>query len=170
MKGRSQRNLEIFGCGRRCQATLGTLRRKRKRRSTRGSVATACGRRPGRLLKHLRYYLILTSVPKQLPPVLSSDRHILRYVVDCRVSARGNLHKGLDLAARRPADLAHPFAALLCPCTTGCGFNCAPGKVRTDKTFGVFCETPFALVASTLDLPKLPNPVGSLTPSPRPWG
>eukprot|EP00965_Chrysotila_dentata_P136153 4501354-Pleurochrysis_carterae.AAC.1 len=71
-----------------------------------GSVATAYGRRPGRLLKRLRQsYLVLTSVLHQVPAVLSSDRHVFA-TVNCRSSARGNLHQDLDLAAPRPAVLA----------------------------------------------------------------
>eukprot|EP00965_Chrysotila_dentata_P220968 6192110-Pleurochrysis_carterae.AAC.1 len=39
-------------------------------------------------------------------PVLTSDRHALRHLVDCRFSARGNLHRDLELAARCSAVLA----------------------------------------------------------------
>eukprot|EP00965_Chrysotila_dentata_P189956 6173620-Pleurochrysis_carterae.AAC.1 len=45
-------------------------------------------RRTGRLLKRLRYYLILTNVSYQLPTNLTFDRHILRHAVNCRFSAR----------------------------------------------------------------------------------
>eukprot|EP00965_Chrysotila_dentata_P217161 6189821-Pleurochrysis_carterae.AAC.2 len=49
----------------------------------RGSVATAYGRRPGRLLRLLRHCLVLTSVSYQLPSVLSSDRHVARSPPRC---------------------------------------------------------------------------------------
>eukprot|EP00965_Chrysotila_dentata_P177313 5855835-Pleurochrysis_carterae.AAC.1 len=44
-----------------------------------------------------------------LPPVPSYDCHVLHqhHVVNCRFSARGNLHRDLDLSARRSAVLAH---------------------------------------------------------------
>eukprot|EP00965_Chrysotila_dentata_P012932 426824-Pleurochrysis_carterae.AAC.1 len=112
----------------------------------RDSVATAYERRPRRLPKHLRHYLVLTIFSYQLPTVLPSNRDVLRNVVNCRFFARGNLHRNLDLAARRPAVLAHVLsgyqapriAASFCPCIAGCEFVCAPGKVRTDyETFGV---------------------------------
>eukprot|EP00965_Chrysotila_dentata_P170848 5639214-Pleurochrysis_carterae.AAC.3 len=65
-------------------------------------VATAYGHRPSRLLNTS---LSLLSIDKC--SILSSDRHVLRHVVNCRFSARGNLYRDLHLAARHPAVLAH---------------------------------------------------------------
>eukprot|EP00965_Chrysotila_dentata_P168863 5576068-Pleurochrysis_carterae.AAC.2 len=49
----------------------------------------------------------LTSVSVWSLPAPTSDRHALRHLAHCRSSARGNLHRDLDLAAERPAVLAH---------------------------------------------------------------
>eukprot|EP00965_Chrysotila_dentata_P261984 6214431-Pleurochrysis_carterae.AAC.4 len=37
---------------------------------------------------------------------VNAHRHVLRHAVNCRFSARGNLHRDLDLTAGRPAILA----------------------------------------------------------------
>eukprot|EP00965_Chrysotila_dentata_P242500 6204909-Pleurochrysis_carterae.AAC.1 len=68
--------------------------------------ATVNARPVGKLLKRSLRYLALTSVLVGSLSVLTSDRHALRHVADCRFSARGNLHRDLDLAAGRPAVLA----------------------------------------------------------------
>ena len=72
----------------------------------RGPVATVNARRSGRLLKRPRHCLALTNVLNLLLPALTSDRHVLRDAAYYRFSARGNLHRDLDLAAWRPAVLA----------------------------------------------------------------
>eukprot|EP00965_Chrysotila_dentata_P221415 6192369-Pleurochrysis_carterae.AAC.3 len=66
----------------------------RKRRSTTAPAVRFCGdgvdfaRRAGRLvLKRHRHYLALTNASYQLPPVLYSDCHVFRRVVNCRFSA-----------------------------------------------------------------------------------
>eukprot|EP00965_Chrysotila_dentata_P256922 6212717-Pleurochrysis_carterae.AAC.1 len=87
----------------------------------RESLATAYRRRPGRRSGNaFCHYLVLTGVSYQLPPVLTSGRHVFCYVVNCRFSARSNLHQDLDPAARRP--------------------TCAQTKLTE-----LFCKTPFAL-------------------------
>eukprot|EP00965_Chrysotila_dentata_P171844 5670797-Pleurochrysis_carterae.AAC.1 len=70
-------------------------------------------RRSGRLLKTPSSLLSVDECLYQLPPVLSSDRHVLLHVVSCRLSAQGNLQRDLDVAARRPAVLApaQPFGS-----------------------------------------------------------
>eukprot|EP00965_Chrysotila_dentata_P207209 6183987-Pleurochrysis_carterae.AAC.2 len=72
----------------------------------RGSVATVYARQAGRLLKRRRLYLALTNALVRPLPVLTSDRHVLRHVLHCRFSARGNLHRYLDLVAKHPVVLA----------------------------------------------------------------
>eukprot|EP00965_Chrysotila_dentata_P245317 6206482-Pleurochrysis_carterae.AAC.2 len=67
---------------------------------TRGSVATAYARQAGGLLKRLCHDLALMNASYHLPPVLSSDRHVLHHVVNCRCYARGNLYRN---QSRRPA-------------------------------------------------------------------
>eukprot|EP00965_Chrysotila_dentata_P187681 6172287-Pleurochrysis_carterae.AAC.1 len=57
-------------------------------------------------MKSSQRYLALTNVSIWSLLALTSDRHALRHVADCRFSARGNLHQDLDLAAGRPAVLA----------------------------------------------------------------
>eukprot|EP00965_Chrysotila_dentata_P059656 1979146-Pleurochrysis_carterae.AAC.1 len=52
--------------------------------------------------------LALTNVSVWSLPASTSDRHAFRHVADCHFSAGGNLHRDLDLAAGRPAVLAHP--------------------------------------------------------------
>eukprot|EP00965_Chrysotila_dentata_P193740 6175935-Pleurochrysis_carterae.AAC.10 len=107
-----QKNLGEMLRSRRSETGMGVGERKRRSttapavRAREVCMATAYGRRPGRLLKRLRHYLVLTRVSSQLPPVLSSDRHVLRHIIDCRFSTLGNLHRDVDLAARRAADLA----------------------------------------------------------------
>eukprot|EP00965_Chrysotila_dentata_P262035 6214452-Pleurochrysis_carterae.AAC.2 len=138
----------------------------------RASVATVNARPADKVLKLLLCYLALTNASVWSLPVLTSDRHALRHVADCRFSAQGNLHRDHDLTAGRPAVLAHtqslgywdPSAASHCSCIAGSAFICATEKVRTDETPGMFCivlHTPIVITASTLDLPILPTPVGS---------
>ena len=73
----------------------------------RASVATVNARPVGKLMKSSQRYLALTNISVWSLPAQAPDRHFLRHVADCRFSARGNLHRDLDLAARRPAVLAH---------------------------------------------------------------
>eukprot|EP00965_Chrysotila_dentata_P089366 2951048-Pleurochrysis_carterae.AAC.1 len=73
----------------------------------RASVATVNARPAGRLLKSSLRCLVLTNASVWSLPVLTSDRHALRHVANCRFSTRDNLHRDLDLAAGRPAVLAH---------------------------------------------------------------
>eukprot|EP00965_Chrysotila_dentata_P025213 836648-Pleurochrysis_carterae.AAC.1 len=58
-------------------------------------------------MKSSQRYLALTNISVWSLPVPTSDRHALRHVADCRFSARGNLHRDLDLTAGRPVVLAH---------------------------------------------------------------
>eukprot|EP00965_Chrysotila_dentata_P055989 1856440-Pleurochrysis_carterae.AAC.1 len=58
-------------------------------------------------MKSAQRYLALTNISVWSLPAPTSDRHAFRHVADCRFSARGNMHRDLDLAARRPAVLAH---------------------------------------------------------------
>eukprot|EP00965_Chrysotila_dentata_P147186 4859533-Pleurochrysis_carterae.AAC.9 len=70
----------------------------------RASVATVNERPVSKLMKSSQRYLALPNVSVWSLPVPTSDhRHALRLVADCRFSDRGNLHRDLDLAARRPA-------------------------------------------------------------------
>eukprot|EP00965_Chrysotila_dentata_P215108 6188576-Pleurochrysis_carterae.AAC.1 len=87
----------------------GTGVEKRKRRSSTARAACArevlwrrCMRQASRLLKRPQHYVALTNASVLPLPVLKSDRHTLRH----RFSARGSLHRDLDLAARCPAVLA----------------------------------------------------------------
>eukprot|EP00965_Chrysotila_dentata_P194786 6176582-Pleurochrysis_carterae.AAC.1 len=73
----------------------------------RASLATVNARLVGKLFKRSLRYLALTNVSVWPLPVLASDRHALRHVANCRFSTRGNLRRDLDLAAGRPAILAH---------------------------------------------------------------
>eukprot|EP00965_Chrysotila_dentata_P068017 2250126-Pleurochrysis_carterae.AAC.1 len=73
----------------------------------RASVATVNARPVGRLMKSPQRYLALTNISVWSMSAPTSDRHALRHVADCRFSTRGNLHRDLALAARRPAVLAH---------------------------------------------------------------
>eukprot|EP00965_Chrysotila_dentata_P221092 6192190-Pleurochrysis_carterae.AAC.2 len=52
-------------------------------------------------------YLALKNVSVWSLPTPTSDRHALRHIADGRFSARGNLHRDLDLAAGRPAVFAY---------------------------------------------------------------
>eukprot|EP00965_Chrysotila_dentata_P006277 204899-Pleurochrysis_carterae.AAC.1 len=61
----------------------------------------------GKLIKSRSAYLALTHFSVWSLPASTSDRHALRHVTDCRFSARGNLHRDIDLAAGSPAVLAH---------------------------------------------------------------
>eukprot|EP00965_Chrysotila_dentata_P112667 3723392-Pleurochrysis_carterae.AAC.3 len=70
-------------------------------------VATLNASLVGKPLKCSLRYLALTNVLVWSLPVLTSDRHALRHVADHPFSARGNLHRDLDLAVGRPAVLAH---------------------------------------------------------------
>eukprot|EP00965_Chrysotila_dentata_P196100 6177383-Pleurochrysis_carterae.AAC.3 len=65
----------------------------------RAFVATVNARPAGKLLKRLLRYFALTNALVWSTPVLTSDRHALRHITDCRFSARSNLHRDLDLAA-----------------------------------------------------------------------
>eukprot|EP00965_Chrysotila_dentata_P087910 2902603-Pleurochrysis_carterae.AAC.1 len=79
-------------------------------------------------MKSSQRYLALTNISVCSLPAPTSDRHALRHLADCRFSTRGNLHRDLDLAAGRPAVVAHtqssgykyPSAASHCPCIAGC--------------------------------------------------
>eukprot|EP00965_Chrysotila_dentata_P070605 2334332-Pleurochrysis_carterae.AAC.2 len=109
----------------------------------RASVATVHGRRAGKLWKRSLRCLALKNALACSLPVLASDRHAFRHLADCRFSARGNMHRDLDLAAGSPVVLAHvqslgyPLAALHSPCIAGCEFVCATGEVRTDAILGI---------------------------------
>eukprot|EP00965_Chrysotila_dentata_P149592 4940289-Pleurochrysis_carterae.AAC.1 len=72
------------------------------------SVATVNARPVGKPMKSSQRYLALTNIAIWSLPAPTSDRHALGHVVDCRFSARGNLHRDLNLAASRPAVFAHP--------------------------------------------------------------
>eukprot|EP00965_Chrysotila_dentata_P126945 4199141-Pleurochrysis_carterae.AAC.1 len=58
-------------------------------------------------MKSSQHYLVLTNISVWSLPAPTSDRQALRHVADCRFSPRCNLHPDLDLAAGRPAVLAH---------------------------------------------------------------
>eukprot|EP00965_Chrysotila_dentata_P211420 6186450-Pleurochrysis_carterae.AAC.4 len=90
--------------------SMGTGEGERKQKELEGtggvcakSVATVNARSVGKLIKVLGAYLAFTNVSVWSLPASTSDLHALRHVADCRLSARGNLHRDLDLVAGRPA-------------------------------------------------------------------
>eukprot|EP00965_Chrysotila_dentata_P066724 2209064-Pleurochrysis_carterae.AAC.1 len=66
-------------------------------------VATVNVRPVGKVMKSLQCYVALTNNLVWSLPAPTFDRHALRHVTDCCFSARGNLHRYLDLAAGCPA-------------------------------------------------------------------
>eukprot|EP00965_Chrysotila_dentata_P035619 1185320-Pleurochrysis_carterae.AAC.3 len=126
--------------------TLEVLRRRRiergwggkiKRRSTTApavrardaAVATAYERRLGRLLKSLRHYSVLTSVSYQPPPVLCSERHVPRYVVNHKAAAQRS-RAGILLELRLPSGRAGKYLSVQILASTGSGAGAGAGAGR----------------------------------------
>eukprot|EP00965_Chrysotila_dentata_P008881 289395-Pleurochrysis_carterae.AAC.1 len=94
---------------------------------SRGLVVKEYERQAGRFL--VRNCYSITKHCRSPLPVLPSFHHGLRHILDCRCSARGNLHLDLHLAAGHHAVLVahYPFLRVLLSlpssATVGCKFG-----------------------------------------------